>query len=99
ALLQLQAFGVVINRLRARFVLPVALALTALCASDAAAQASSGLQRLLDAELGAFPARAGIWVKHLTTGEEASVRADETFNSASVIKLAVLTLAYQMVEK
>ena len=44
------------------------------------------------------PARAGIWVKHLTTGEEAAVRADETFNSASVIKLAVLVLAYQMAE-
>jgi beta-lactamase class A len=39
-----------------------------------------------------------VWVKHLTTGEEAEVRADETFNSASVIKLAVLVLAYQMAE-
>ena len=45
------------------------------------------------------PARAGVWVKHLTTGEEAAVRADETFNSASVIKLAVLVLAYQLSEK
>jgi beta-lactamase class A len=64
-----------------------------------AAQPSTGLQKLLDAELTRVPARAGVWVKHLTTGEEAGVRADETFNSASVIKLAVLVLAYQMADK
>jgi beta-lactamase class A len=54
------------------------------------------LQKILDAELARFPGRAGVWVKHLTTGEEAAVRADETFNSASVIKLPVLLLAYQL---
>ena len=59
----------------------------------------SGLQRLLDAELARFPGKAGIWVKHLTTGEEAAVRADEAFNSASVIKLAVMTLAFEMADK
>ena len=58
--------------------------------------ATSGLQRLLDAELTRFPGRAGVWVKHLTTGEEAGVRADETFNSASVIKIPVLVMAYQL---
>ena len=63
------------------------------------ARPSGGLQRLLDAELARFPGKAGVWVKHLTTGEEAAVRADEPFNSASVIKLAVLALAFQMAEK
>jgi beta-lactamase class A len=58
----------------------------------------SGLQRLLEADLARFPGRAGLWVKHLTTGEEAGVRADDTFNSASVIKIPVLVLAYQLVE-
>ena len=66
---------------------------------DAGTQTASGLQRLLDAELARMPARAGVWVKHLTTGEEAAVRPDETFNSASVIKLPVLLLAYQLAEK
>ncbi len=47
----------------------------------------SGLQRLLDAELARFPGKAGVWVKHLATGEEAGVRVDEMFNSASVIKV------------
>src|SRR5687767_1074017 len=62
-------------------------------------RAGSGLQRLLDAELSRFPGKAGVWVKHLTTGEEAGVRADDTFNSASVIKIPVMVLAYQLADK
>ena len=65
-----------------------------LISSETRAQ-TTGLQRLLDAELARFPGRAGIWVKHLTTGDSASVRADEAFNSASVIKLPVLALAFR----
>jgi beta-lactamase class A len=77
-----------------------AAALIALTAAIVNAQnPPSGLQRLLDAELARFPGRAGVWVKHLTTGEEAGVRADETFNSASVIKIPVLVLAYQLADK
>ena len=60
---------------------------------------ASGLQRVLDAELARFPGKAGVWVKHLTTGEEASVRGDEAFNSASVIKLPVMALAFEMADK
>ena len=60
---------------------------------------TSALQRLLDAEMARFPGRAGIWVKHLGTGEEASVRGDEAFNSASVIKIPILVLAFQMADK
>ena len=59
----------------------------------------SGLQRMLDAELARFPGRAGVWVKHLSTGEEAGVAADDTFNSASVIKIPVLVLAFQLADK
>ena len=62
-------------------------------------RSGSGLQRVLDAELARFPGKAGVWVKHLTTGEEAAVRADEAFNSASVIKLSVLALAFEMADK
>ena len=46
-----------------------------------------------------FPGRAGIWVKHVTTGETAGVRDAEIFNSASVIKMPVLVLAFQMAER
>jgi beta-lactamase class A len=59
----------------------------------------AGLQALLDAELARFPAKAGIYVKHLKTGEEAAVRGDETFNSASVIKIPIMVLAYQIADQ
>jgi beta-lactamase class A len=75
------------------------IAIALLLASGLLSAQPSGLQRLLEADLARFPGRAGLWVKHLTTGEEASVRADDTFNSASVIKIPVLVLAYQLIEK
>jgi beta-lactamase class A len=68
-------------------------------ASAQQSRPASGLQRLLDAELARFPGKAGVWVKHLTTGEEAAVRGDEAFNSASVIKIPVMTLAFEMADK
>lgn len=74
-----------------------AFVLAALAATAVSGQTpASGLQRILDAELARFPGHAGVWVKHLGTGEEAGVRADDTFNSASVIKIPVLVLAYQL---
>ena len=62
-------------------------------------QSPSPLQRLLQAELARIPAKAGIYVKHLKTGEEAAVLPDERFNSASVIKIPVFVMGYQMAEK
>src|SRR5436853_6627184 len=59
----------------------------------------AGLTRLLEAELDRFPARAGVYVKHLTTGEEAAVRADEAFSSASVIKIPIMVRAFQLVDR
>jgi beta-lactamase class A len=75
----------------------LAVACSSLIVTTLAAQ--SGLQRLLDAELARFPAKTGIYVKHLGTGETAAVRADETFNSASVIKIPIMVLAYQLAEQ
>src|SRR5215471_10641640 len=72
-------------------VLPVALI------SQSASK--SGLTRLLEAELSRFPAKTGVYVKHMTTGEEAGVRDHEQFNSASVIKLTVMVIAYQMADE
>ena len=78
-----------------RILLPMLL--TAL-AAGAQSKPASGLTKLLEAELSRFPARTGVYVKHLTTGEEAGVRAEEQFSSASVIKLAIMSRAYQMVD-
>ena len=64
----------------------------------AAQTPKTGLTRLLEAELDRFPARAGVYVKHLTTGEEAGVRADEAFSSASVIKIPIMVRAFQLAD-
>src|SRR5262245_49341450 len=76
------------NGARPRYIQILAL----LLGVAASASAQSGLQRILDTATTEFPGRAGIWVKHLTSGEEAGTRATETFNSASVIKIPVLVL-------
>jgi beta-lactamase class A len=73
----------------------LALGLAAL----SAAEQSTPLQDMLARAAKEFPGRAGIWVKHVTTGETAGVRDGEIFNSASVIKIPVLVMAYQMAEK
>ena len=59
----------------------------------------SALHNLLTRSTTEFPGKAGIWVKHLKTGETAGVRDAELFNSASVIKIPVMALAFQMADK
>lgn len=59
----------------------------------------SNLTRLLESELSRFPAKAGVYVKHLGTGEEGIVLGDDHFNSASVIKIPVMVLAYQLADQ
>jgi beta-lactamase class A len=59
----------------------------------------TALHALLTRSSAEFPGRAGIWVKHLTTGETAGIRNGETFNSASVIKIPVLVRAFQMADR
>jgi beta-lactamase class A len=64
-----------------------------------AASPKPGLSTLLSAELARFSGTGGVWLKSLGTGEEASVRGDQHFNSASTIKLAVLVLAFHLSEQ
>jgi beta-lactamase class A len=61
--------------------------------------ASSNLTRLLEAELSRLPTKSGIYIKHLGTGEVASVRGDEAFESASTIKVATMVLAYRLADQ
>ena len=70
-----------------------------LAATLAAQQPTTPLQKILTDAASGFPGRAGIWVKHVTTGEAAGVRDTEIFNSASVIKIPVLVMAFQMAER
>ena len=80
-----------------RFLTLVMIALALLTCQPLAQ--STNLQSLLDAELAAFPATTGIHVRHLTTGDEAGVRADQDFSTASVIKLTFMVRAYQMADR
>lgn len=59
----------------------------------------AGLAAALDAELARIPANTGLYVKHLKTGEEVAIRADTSFNSQSVIKVAIMVRAFQLAEQ
>ncbi len=74
------------------------LVLSLVLAAPALAQ-SGGLQTLVTSAGKEFPGTAGIWVKHLTTGETAGAGDGVLLNSASVIKIPVLVLAFQMAER
>src|SRR5436190_1557640 len=71
----------------------------ALCAAITAQAEKSGLERLLEAELARFPAKAGVYVKQIASGEEAAVRADDAFSSASVIKIPIMVRAFLLAEE
>ncbi len=73
--------------------------LVAASAAGPAAQPGRPLDQIVQAAASGFPGRAGIWVKHLTTGETSGVRDGELLNSASVIKIPVMVLAFQIAER
>lgn len=79
------------------------LALTAACTAPAEPPVEppgpASLQEVVDLAVEGYPGQIGVYVKHLDTGEEAMVRPDEAFNSASVIKVPVLVLALQQAER
>ncbi len=82
--------------MRTRLLVPVLF--LPLAAALSAQAPPSGLTKLIESHLKDFPARTGVYVKHLGTSEEASVRADESFSSASVIKLAIMIRAFQLAD-
>jgi beta-lactamase class A len=69
--------------------------LTLLFAIPAQPQSTNGLERLLEAEVARMPARVGVYVKHLGTGEQASIRADEIFSSQSTRKIPIMIMAFE----
>ncbi|MBM3807826.1 MAG: serine hydrolase [Acidimicrobiia bacterium] len=73
--------------------------LLALAAAAGLLAQPTALQNLLTRASSEFPGKAGIWVRHLATGETAGVRDGEMFNSASVIKIPVLVLAFQLADQ
>ncbi len=64
-------------------------------AGDAAAAA---LEKTVRGRLDALDARSTLYAKHLASGREIAVRADEPVNTVSVIKIPVMVLAYRDAE-
>ena len=64
----------------------------------APAFAQAPLTAALTEQLNSFPANTGLYVKHLTTGEDAAIRADQSFNSQSVIKIPIMVRAFQLAD-
>ena len=65
---------------------------------SAPASAQTPLATALAEQLATLPAQTGLYVKHLTTGEEVAIRADQSFNSQSVIKIPILVRAFQLAD-
>lgn len=59
----------------------------------------SPLSPLLESELSRLPAKAGVYAKHLESGEEAGAFADLAFDTASVIKIPVMILAFSLAQE
>ena len=75
------------------------LSVLALLLTGTVAAAQTPLSAVLAAHLEQIPAKTGLYVKHLTTGEEVSIRADESFNSQSIIKVPIMVRAFQLAER
>ena len=79
------------------------LALLILGPSVAAAQVTkadtAALHRTLDAIAQAHHGVVGYSVSNIDTGERLSLRGDETFSTASLIKVPILVTLYDLVEK
>ncbi|MGH9322331.1 MAG: serine hydrolase [Vicinamibacteria bacterium] len=53
------------------------------------------LEQTLQGILDALPARSSLHAKHLPTGREIAIRADDPMNPLSVIKIPIMVLAYR----
>jgi beta-lactamase class A len=62
-------------------------------------RADAALQRKLDALVQGFDGDVGVYVQHLRTGRTASVRADELFPTASMVKVPILIGVFDAVER
>ena len=59
---------------------------------------AAGLAARVTARLDALPARTSLYARHLPSGREIAIRADEPMNALSVIKIPVMVLAYRDAE-
>jgi hypothetical protein len=61
--------------------------------------ASASLEAEITRSLDALSAKSSLQARHLPTGREIAIRADQPMNALSVIKLPIMVLAYRDAEK
>jgi len=59
---------------------------------------ATSLRNRVQARLDSLHARTSLYARHLPTGREIAIRADEPMNTLSVIKLPIMVLAFQDAE-
>jgi beta-lactamase class A len=79
--------------------LRLVVACTLLSAVPAQPQQKNSLERLLEDEVAQIPARVGLYVKHLGTGEQVAIRADEIFSSQSTRKIPIMVMAFESADR
>ena len=79
--------------------LRLVLACTLLFAVPAQPQQKNSLERLLEDEVAQIPARVGLYVKHLGTGDQVAIRADEIFSSQSTRKIPIMIMAFESADQ
>ena len=57
------------------------------------------LQRRIEDRIGGFRGDVGVYVRHLPTGREAAVNADETFPTASMIKVPIMVAVFDAIKR
>ena len=66
--------------------------------AEAAVGDAPGLAARVAARLDALPARTSLYARHLPSGREIAIRADEPMNALSVIKIPIMVLAHRDAE-
>ena len=70
------------------------------CQPNASSPVSNAaLQAQLEETFSAFQGDVGLYVKHLSTGQEISIMADSLFPTASLIKVPILLKTFDRIEK
>src|SRR5262245_27006056 len=75
----------------------LSMAAALLCTATTAAQSQS-LEQTIRARVESLSEHGTFYPKQLSTGKEVAVRADEPMNTASVIKIPVMILAFRDAE-
>jgi beta-lactamase class A len=85
-------------RLAGALLAPLVASGCAIAPRASAEVAGPPVQAELEALVQGFEGTVGIYARRLSTGEEAAVRAEETFPTASLVKLPILLALYERIE-